>query len=234
MQSRCLVFFCRLVGFAGTPLPTGLCMKAFLSQFDFFSATWVPIYFPVLTRASGDFFAFSGIIQYAPAFCAPIMRPSPQRAITRRLERCRRSAASIAEMYFMPYIVYISSLTILYSQLGIMSRGSNCFTFYMQIFAVFKSQGAAKAAALHRMCVCIRFLFLLFLLCGNICTDNSTAADEQQCDPQHEVACVTGLGRLRIVRQFYRYGVGFFDFLGAVFVTVILIAAVAVTILQQP
>jgi len=43
-----------------------------------------------------------------------------------------------------------------------------------------------------------------------------------------------GLGRLRIVRQFYRYGVGFFDFLGAVFVTVILIAAVAVTILQQP
>ena len=43
-----------------------------------------------------------------------------------------------------------------------------------------------------------------------------------------------GLRGLRIVRQFYRYGVRFFDFLGAVFVTVILIAAVAVTILQQP
>ena len=122
MQSRCLVLFCWLVGFAWTPLPTGLCMKAFLSQFDSFSATWIPIYFPVLTRASDGFFAFSGIIHYAPAFCAPVMRPSPQRATTRRLERCQRSAASIAEMYFMPYIVYISSLTILYSQHGIMSR----------------------------------------------------------------------------------------------------------------
>ena len=135
MQSRCLVLFCWLVGFAGTPLPTGLCMKAFLSQFDSFSATWIPIYFPVLTRASDGFFAFSGIIQYAPAFCAPVMRPSPQRATTRRLERCQRSAASIAEMYFMPYVVYISSLTILYSQPGIMSRGSNRFAvFYMLIF----------------------------------------------------------------------------------------------------
>ena len=101
----------------------------------------------------------------------------------------------------------------------------------MQIFAVFKSQGAAKAAALHRMYVCIRFLFLLFLLCGNICTDNSTAADEQQCDPQHEVTVVAGFGRLR---QLIRYGVGLGDLLGADFVTVILIAAVAVTILQQP
>ena len=103
MQSRCLVLFCWLVGFAGTPLPTGLCMKAFQSQFDSFSATWIPIYFPVLTRASDGFFAFSGIIQYAPAFCAPIMRPSPQRATTRRLERCQRSAASIAEMYLKIY-----------------------------------------------------------------------------------------------------------------------------------
>ena len=132
MQSRCLVLFCWLVGFTGTPLPTGLCMKAFLSQSDSFSTTWVPIYLPVLTRASVGFFAFSGIIHYAPAFCAPVMRPSPQRATTRRLERCQRFAASIAEMYFMPYIVYISSLTILYSQPGIMSRGSNRFAiFYM-------------------------------------------------------------------------------------------------------
>ena len=84
------------------------------------------------------------------------------------------------------------------------------------------------------MCVCIRVLFLLFLLFGNSCANKSSATDKQQCDPQHEVAVVAGFGRLRIVRQFYRYGVGFFDFLGAVFVTVILIAAVAVTILQQP
>ena len=143
MQSRCLVLFCWLVGFAGTPLPTGLCMKAFLSQFDSFSATWIPIYFPVLTRASDGFFAFSGIIQYAPAFCAPVMRPSPQRATTRRLERCQRSAASIAEMYFMPYIVYISSLTILYSQLGTMSRGSNCFAVFACKFSFLKHKGGA-------------------------------------------------------------------------------------------
>jgi len=74
-------------------------------------------------------------------------------------------------------------------------------------------------------------LFQPFLLFGNSCADKSSAADEQQCDPQHEVACVAGLRRLR---QLSRYGVGFGDFLGAVFVTVILIAAVAVTILQQP
>ena len=101
----------------------------------------------------------------------------------------------------------------------------------MQIFAVFKSQGAAQPAALLHMCVCIRVLFLLFLLFGNSCADNSSAADEQQCDPQHEVACVAGRGRLRKLR---RYGVCFFDFLGAVFVAVILIAVIAVTILQQP
>ena len=144
MQSRCLVLFCWLVGFAGTLLPTGLCMKAFLSQFDSFSATWIPIYLPVLTRASDGFFAFSGIIQYAPAFCAPIMRPSPQRATTRRLERCQRSAASIAEMYLMPYIVYISSLTILYSQLGIISGGSNRFAVFACIFSFLKHKGGAN------------------------------------------------------------------------------------------
>ena len=122
VQSRCLVLYhAWLVGFARAVSPTGLCMKAFLFQFDSFSAAWVPIYLPVLTRASDGFFAFSGIIQYAPAFCAPVMRPFEQRATTRRLERCQRSAASIAEMYFMPYIVYISSLIILYSQHGIMS-----------------------------------------------------------------------------------------------------------------
>ena len=80
------------------------------------------------------------------------------------------------------------------------------------------------------MCVCIWALSLLFLY-GNSCADNSTAADEQQGDPQSKVAGVADRGRLRQLR---RYGVSFFDFLGAVFVTVILIAAVAVTILQQP
>ena len=72
-------------------------------------------------------------------------------------------------------------------------------------------------------------LFLLFLLFGNSCADNSSAADEQQCDPQHEAACVAGLGRLRQLR---RYRAGFFDFLGAVFVAVIPIAAAAVPILD--
>ena len=163
MQSRCLVLFCWLVGFAGTPLPTGLYMKAFMSQFDSFSAMCIPIYLPDLTRASDGFFAFSGIIQYAPAFCAPVMRPSPQRATTRRLERCQRSAASIAEMYFMLYIAYISSLTILYSQLGTMSRGSNrCAVFLHVNFRFFKAQGRRKPPPLDRMCVCIQVSFLLF------------------------------------------------------------------------
>ena len=80
------------------------------------------------------------------------------------------------------------------------------------------------------MCVCIRVLFLLFLLFGNSCANKSSAADEQQCDPQHEVACVAGRGRLRKLR---RYGVCFFDFLGAVFVAVILIAAFFVRIVAQ-
>ena len=62
-------------------------------------------------------------------------------------------------------------------------------------------------------------------------TCQNTAADKEQCDPQHEVACIAGR---RGLRQLSRYGVGFGDFLGAVFVTVILIVAVAVTILQQP
>ncbi len=79
------------------------------------------------------------------------------------------------------------------------------------------------------MCVCIRVLFLLFLLFGNSCADKSSATDKQQCDPQSKVACVAGLGRLR---QLSRYGVGFFEFLSAVFVAVILIAVIAVPILD--
>lgn len=80
------------------------------------------------------------------------------------------------------------------------------------------------------MCVCIQVLFLLFLLFVNSCADNSSAADEQQCDPQHKIAVVAGLGSLRQLR---RYGVCFFDFLGAVFVAVILIAAFFVRIVAQ-
>ena len=80
------------------------------------------------------------------------------------------------------------------------------------------------------MCVCIRVLFLLFLLFGNSCADKSSATDKQQCDPQSKVACVAGLGRLR---QLSRYGVGFFEFLSAVFVAVILIAAFFVRIVAQ-
>ena len=60
-------------------------------------------------------------------------------------------------------------------------------------------------------------------------TCQNTAAGKQQCDPQHEVACIAGWGRLRQLR---RYGVGLGDFLGAVFASVILIAAAAVPILD--
>lgn len=60
-------------------------------------------------------------------------------------------------------------------------------------------------------------------------TCQNTAAGKQQCDPQHEAAVVAGRGRLRQLR---RYGVGFFDFLGAVFVTVIFSATAAVPILD--
>ena len=60
-------------------------------------------------------------------------------------------------------------------------------------------------------------------------TCQNTAAYKQQCDPQHEVAAVAGRGRLW---QLSRYGVGFGDFLGAVFVTVILSTAATVPILD--
>ena len=68
-----------------------------------------------------------------------------------------------------------------------------------------------------------------FLLADNYCADNSASADEQQGNPQSKVACIAGLGSLR---QLCRYGVGFFDFLGAVLVAEILITAFAVPILD--
>ena len=79
------------------------------------------------------------------------------------------------------------------------------------------------------MCVFIQVLFLLFLLFGNSCADKSSATDKQQCDPQSKIAVVAGLRRLRQLR---RYGVGLGDLLGAVFASVILIAAAAVPILD--
>ena len=60
-------------------------------------------------------------------------------------------------------------------------------------------------------------------------TCHNAAADKEQGDPQHEVTVVAGLGRLRQLR---RYGVGLFDLLGAILVTVILIAAAAVPMLD--
>ena len=75
-------------------------------------------------------------------------------------------------------------------------------------------------------------LFQPFLLFGNSCADNSTAADKQQRKPQHEATVVAGLRRPRFVRQLSRYGVGFFDFLGAVLITVILIAVIAAPIFE--
>ena len=79
------------------------------------------------------------------------------------------------------------------------------------------------------MCVFIQVLFLLFLLFGNSCADTGPAAYKQQCDPQSKIAVVAGLRRLLQLR---RYGVGLGDFLGAVFVAVILSATFAVPILD--
>ena len=63
-------------------------------------------------------------------------------------------------------------------------------------------------------------------------TCQNTAADKQQSNPQHEVACIAGLWRFRIVFQLRRYGVGFFDFLCTVLVAEILATAFAVPVLD--
>ena len=63
-------------------------------------------------------------------------------------------------------------------------------------------------------------------------TCQNTAADKQQGNPQSKVACIAGLRRFGIVLQLRRYGVGFFDFLSAVLVTVILITSATVPILD--
>ena len=73
---------------------------------------------------------------------------------------------------------------------------------------------------------------ILFLSAYNRCANGSTAADEQQGDPQNKVACVTGLGKLGIVFQLRRYGVSFFDFLCTVLLAEILATTFAVPILD--
>ena len=73
---------------------------------------------------------------------------------------------------------------------------------------------------------------VLFLPAYNRCTNGSTAADEQQGNPQNKVACVTGLGKLGIVFQLRRYGVSFFDFLCTVLLAEILATTFAVPILD--
>ena len=49
----------------------------------------------------------------------------------------------------------------------------------------------------------------LFLSAYTCYTDTGSSADKQQCDPQHEIAVISGFGRLLIVGQFCRYRVGF-------------------------
>ena len=61
------------------------------------------------------------------------------------------------------------------------------------------------------------------------CSNDCTAADKEQGNPQHKIAVVAGLGSLRQLR---RYGVCFLDFLCTILVAVIFTAAVAVPILD--
>ena len=61
-------------------------------------------------------------------------------------------------------------------------------------------------------------------------TCQNTAADEQQCDPLHEIAVVAGLRRLRFVRQLSRYGSCLGDFFSCLSIAVILPAILAVPV----
>ena len=55
---------------------------------------------------------------------------------------------------------------------------------------------AAEKHALANRWYCIALLsVVLFLSAYNRCADNSTAADEQKCAPQNEIAAVTGFWR---------------------------------------
>ena len=78
----------------------------------------------------------------------------------------------------------------------------------------------------------IQLSVVLFLSADNHCSKGCAAAGKQQENPQCKVAGIAGLRRFGIVLQLRRYGVGFFDFLGAVLITIILITAAAVPILN--
>lgn len=45
---------------------------------------------------------------------------------------------------------------------------------------------------------CVPLFVIHFLFADKRCADGCTAADKQQDDPQSEIACVTGLGRIRV------------------------------------
>ena len=94
--------------------------------------------------------------------------------------------------------------------------------------AITKSAGSLELSLPISVCTLLSDR-VFFLFTDNGYSDNSVAADSQNCKPQSKVAVVAGLRRLRQLR---RYGVGFGDFLGAVFASVILIAAAAVPILD--
>ena len=71
---------------------------------------------------------------------------------------------------------------------------------------------------------------MLFLFADNCCANSGTAADEQQCHPQHKVAVIAGLRRFRIVRQFIRSGVVLGDFFCRRSIGKILTATLAVPV----
>ena len=56
------------------------------------------------------------------------------------------------------------------------------------------------------------FSKVLFLFADYRRACHNAAADKQQCDPQHKVAAIAGLRRLRIVRKLSRYGSCLGDF----------------------
>ena len=74
------------------------------------------------------------------------------------------------------------------------------------------------------------FSRVLFLFTDNRCAYNSSAADEQQCDPQHKIAAVAGLRGFRIVRQLSCYGSCLGNFLCCRSVGKILTAILAVPV----
>ena len=70
----------------------------------------------------------------------------------------------------------------------------------------------------------------LFLSAYTCYTDTGSSADKQQCDPQHEIAVISGFGRLLIVGQFCRYGIGFGYFFVRRRIAVILVTILAIPV----